>query len=209
MNATLGQFHGLLQTLVLLSENRALDQSETVSILDAVCQEFAEARTEADFTQATVAILAPSGAGLALAAPPRQDRFVIFHKGPWQPPEDPGAPTDRHRQPIDGGPGGDSKRVEFESGGRMAAIDAGSINRRRIEEVLRVQRVPSLTGLMALYDAAMAVRRSGDKAVLDTFKRTLGELHALEQQLENQLTEAQQGTHPFCSEAGPRSGCAN
>jgi hypothetical protein len=62
---------------------------------------------------------------------------------------------------------------------------------------LRLQRVPSLTGLLELYDAARAVGGSRDKAVLDTFKRSLGELHALEQQLENQLTEAQQGNAAF------------
>ena len=193
LNATLGQFHGLLQTLVLLSENRALDQSETVSILDAVCQEFAEARTEADFTQATVAILRRLERALPSPPPPAKTGSSSSTRGYGSrlkilAPQPTGIDS-RLMAAL----GGNSKRVEFESGGRMAAIDAGSINRRRIEEVLRVQRVPSLTGLMALYDAAMAVRRSGDKAVLDTFKRTLGELHALEQQLENQLTEAQQG----------------
>ena len=197
LNATLGQFHGLLQTLVLLAENRGLDESEIASILDAICQKFTEARSEADFTRATVAVLRLLER--ALPSPP--------------PPAETGSSSSARRygsrlkilapQPkgIDSrlmaALGGKSNTVEFESGGRMATIDAGSTNRERIEEVLRVQRVPSLTGLLQLYEAAMAVRRSGDKAALDTFKRTLGDLHALEQQLANQLTEAQQGNASF------------
>ena len=197
LNTTLGQFHGLLQTLVLLSENRALDESEIASMLDAVCQEFSQARTESDFTEATVGILRLLERALPSPPPPAENgsssatrrygsRLKILA------PQSTGIDS-RLMAAL----GGNSKKVEFESGGRMAAIDAGSINRERIEEVLRVQRVPSLTGLLQLYDAAMAVRRSGDKTVLDTFKRTLGELLALEQQLENQLTEAQQGNAPF------------
>ena len=197
LNATLGQFHGLLQTLVLLSENRALDESEIASILDAVCQKYAQARTESDFTEATVAILRLLERALPSPSPPAENGSSSAAKRYGSrlkilAPQSTGIDS-RLMAAL----GGNSKKVEFESGGRTAAIDAGSINRERIEEVLRVQRVPSLTGLMDLFDAAMAVRRSGDKAVLDTFKRTLGELHALEQQLENQLTEAQQGNASF------------
>ena len=197
LNDTLGLFHGLLQTLVLLSENRVLEESEIASILDALCQKFADARTNSDFTQAAVAILRHLERALPSPPPPEQtgpssplrrnaSRLKILAPQP--------AGIDSQ---LMAALGGKSREVEFESDGRMAAIDAGSRNRERIEEVLRLQRVPSLTGLLELYDAATAVGGSRDKAVLDTFKRSLGELHTLEQQLENQLTQAQQGNTAF------------
>ena len=197
LNDTLGLFHGLLQTLVLLSENRALDQSEIASILDAFSQRFADARTEADFTGATVAILRRLEQRLPLPPPPAESESSSY------PRSNAGRLKILGPQPagIDGklmaALGGRSGRVEFESNGRRATIDAGSINRKRIEEVLRLQRVPSLTGLLELYDAAQAVRGNRDQTVLDTFRRNLGELHELEQQLENQLTDAQRGNALF------------
>ena len=197
LNDTLGLFHGLLQTLVLLSENRVLEESEIALILDALCQKFADARTNSDFTQAAVAILRHLERALPSPPPPEQtgpssplrrnaSRLKILAPQP--------AGIDSQ---LMAALGGKSREVEFESDGRMAAINAGSMNRERIEEVLRLQRVPSLTGLLELYDAATAVGGSRDKAVLDTFKRSLGELHTLEQQLENQLTQAQQGNTAF------------
>ena len=197
LNDTLGLFHGLLQTLVLLSENRALDESEISSILDTLSQRFADARTEADFTGATVAILRRLEQGLPVPPPPAESDSSSYPQG------NAGRLKILGPQPagIDGqlmaALGGRSRQVEFESNGRTAAIDAGSINRKRIEEVLRLQRVPSLTGLLELYDAAQAVRGNRDQTVLDAFKRNLGELHELEQQLENQLTDAQRGNAVF------------
>ncbi|MCY3756759.1 MAG: hypothetical protein OXG96_03470, partial [Acidobacteria bacterium] len=197
LNDTLGLFHGLLQTLVLLSENRALEESEIASILDALCQRFTGARTEADFAGATVAILRRLMQALPVPPPPAKSDSSSY------PRSNAGRLKILGPQPagIDGqlmaALGGKSRQVEFESSGRMAAVDAGSMNRKRIEEVLRLQRVPSLTGLLELYDAAQAVRGNRDQAVLDTFRRTLGELHELEQQLENQLTDAQRGNAVF------------
>ncbi len=195
LNDTLGLFHGLLQILVLVSENRALDESEAASILDAVCQGFAEARTTSEFTHATVGVLRRlarslpasepvGGTGLSPSSQTNTSRLTIL------------APR---RTGIDGrlmtALGGTSKEIEFSSSGRMTTVDVGSMNRERIEEVLRLQRIPSLTGLLELYDAAQAIRdnRRHEKAFLGTLKKALGELHTLEQQLENQLTDAQRG----------------
>ncbi len=197
LNDTLGLFHGLLQTLVLLSENRALEESEISSILDALCQRFGSARTEADFAGATVAILRRLEQVLPVPPPPAKSDSSSYARS--------SARRSKILAPQPAGIdaqlmaalGGRSRRVEFESNGRMAAIDAGSTNRRRIEEVLRLQRVPSLTSLLELYDSAQAVRGNRDQAVLDTFRRTLGELHGLEQQLENLLTDAQRGNAVF------------
>ena len=197
LNDTLGLFHGLLQTLVLLSENRALEESEISSILDALCQRFGGARTEADFAGATVAILRRLEQVLPAPSPPAKSDSSSYARS-----------SDRRSKILAPQPagidaqlmaalGGRSRRVEFESNGRTAAIDAGSTNRKRIEEVLRLQRVPSLTSLLELYDSAQAVRGNRDQAVLDTFRRTLGELHGLEQQLENLLTDAQRGNAVF------------
>ena len=197
LNDTLGLFHGLLQTLVLLSENRTLEESEITSILDALCQRFAGARTEADFAGATVAILRRLEQALPVQPPSAKSEPPSYARS------NAGRSKILAPQPagIDGqlmaALGGRSRQVEFESNGRMAAIDAGSMNRKRIEEVLRLQRVPSLTGLLELYDAAQAVRGNRDQTVLDTFRRALGELHGLEQQLENQLTDAQRGNAVF------------
>lgn len=197
LNDTLGQFHGLLQTLVLLSENRALNETEITSILDAVCQKFSEGKTPADFTEATVTILRyleralPSPQPLANNGPSSSVSYSTRRLKILAPQS-----TGIDNQLMTS-LGGSSQKVEFESRGRMVTIDAGAVNRRRIEEVLKLQRVPSLTGLLALYDAAKAVQRNPEHTVLDTFKRTLGELHALEQQLENQLTEAQQSNATF------------
>ncbi len=197
LNNTLGLFHGLLQTLVLLSENRALEESEISSIVDALSQRFAGSRTDADFAGAAVAVL--RRLEQALPVPPPQAKS----DSPSYPRSSEGRLKILAPQPsgIDGqlmaALGGRSRQVEFESNGRMASIDAGSMNRKRIEEVLRLQRIPSLTGLLELYDAAQAVRGSRDQAVLDTFRRTLGELHKLEQQIENQLTDAQRGNAVF------------
>ena len=197
LNDTLGLFHGLLQTLVLLSENRALEESEIASILDALCRRFAEARTEAEFAGATVAVLRRLEQALPVPPPPADSDSSSYTRS------NAGRSKILAPQPagLDGqlmaALGGRSRQVEFESNGRRATIDAGSMNRKRLEEVLRLQRVPSLTGLLELYDAAHAVRGDRDQAVLDSFRRKFGELHELEQQIENQLTDAQRGNAVF------------
>ncbi len=203
LNDTLGLFHGLLQILVLLSENRALDESETASILDALCQGFGEARETTDFTHTTVGVLRRLAQVLQVSAP------VV---GAGLPPPQTNAPRSTILAPrltgIDGrlmtALGGTPKEVEFASDGRMTTVDVGSMNRERIEEVLRLQRVPSLTGLLELYDAAQAIKKSRrqDKAFLGILKKALRELHTLEQQLENQLTDAQRGNSVFLQVGG-------
>lgn len=199
LNDTLGQFHGLLQILVLLSENRALEESETASILDALCRAFSEARTSADFAHATVGILQRLEQALPVPKP-------AVGSGPSSPlrthsagskilaPRSTGL-DERLMSAL----GGTVKEIKPIADDRMPDLDVGSVNRTRIEEVLRLQRIPSLTGLMELHGAARKISGSDrqDQAVLSTFKVGLRELHGLEQQLANQLTDAQKGNAEF------------
>ena len=198
LNDTLGLFHGLLQTLVLLSENRALDESEIASILDALCQKFADARTDADFTQAAVAILRHLERALPSPPPPEQT-------GPSSPPRrnasrlkilapQPAGIDGQLMAALGGKIQRSRVRVRRPDGRHRCRLNESGKNRGGLEAAAG----PLADGPAgALCDAARAVGGSRDKAVLDTFKRSLGELHALEQQLENQLTQAQQGNAAF------------
>lgn len=186
LNNVLGSFHGLLHFLVLLSQNYAMDQSETESILNNLCEQFAKANTKAHIAAAGVGILHQISQALlpteALPAKAPESKII--------------APRVTG---IDGqfltALGGQPREVEFTSNYQTTVVDISSMERGRIQEVLQLQHIPSLTGLIELYHAALKIRKNGvrDKKTIQTFRESLEELHRLEQELENQLTKVQQG----------------
>ena len=190
LNNALGLFHGLLHFVVLFSQNYAMDQSETESILNNLCEEFARANTNEQVTAAAVEILHRISRALLPTEP-----------SPAK------APVSKILAPrvtgIDGqfltALGGQPREVEFTSNYQTIIVDISSMERGRIKEVLQLQHIPSLTGLIELYHAALEIRKHGvtDKKAIQTFRAILEDLHRLEQQLENQLTNAQRKNLAF------------
>ena len=191
LNDSLGLFHGFLQTFVLLSENKVLTDVELTSILETFFQAFSQARNNNQFTKASVKILKL----LSQILPPSKFESKNGSSG-TQTASLSSLNTFGLDDQLMTAFSGKSGQVEFVSSKQTETIESDLIKRRRIEEVLKLQRIPSFTGLIRFYDAALTIKKDGNESrkAVDVFTRGLFDLQRTEQELENHLTNAQRKT---------------
>ncbi len=191
LNDSLGLFHGFLQTFVLLYENQVLTDTKTTAIIETFLREFSQVKNDRQFTEASVKIfkllsqlLPPSKSELENGSPNIQTVSLL------------GPNIFGLDDQLMTAFSGQSGKVDFISSKQTETLESDLIKRRRIEEVLKLQRIFSFTGLIRFYDAALSIKKNGKQSreAIEVFTRGLFDLLQTGQQLKNQLTNAQRKT---------------
>jgi tetratricopeptide (TPR) repeat protein len=154
LNQALGEFQGVLQLVVLLFENGAMEESTVVSTFAATCERFAKAKEPYEFAQATLESLRsvmdelkPSRQALATASSPKgiaPDGTAVNQSDSWD---------DRLLAALTG----PAKRVSFRLQDKEYALDRATQQREKMREILQLQSATSLDTLRQIRDAVSSM----------------------------------------------------
>jgi hypothetical protein len=142
MNTVLGEFHSLIQLIILLKEAGKFPDEKCAQLFSFLAAKFAGAKTSVDFTQATF----DSAENILAAAgkPPEEDADAfLLHAF-----------------------SGDAAPEEFWVDGTLRSVDFSVRNRKRMNEVLRLQSISSLDALLRMYRAAQSLARTPEVSAL-------------------------------------------
>ena len=133
MNTVLGEFHSLIQLIVLLKETGKLPDEKCAQLFSFVSAKFAGAKTSVDVTQAAF----ESAENILRAAGRRPeedaDLFLVHAFS------------------------GDASPQEFWVDGTLHSIDFSVRNKNRMKEVFRLQHISSLDTLLRMHRAAQSL----------------------------------------------------
>ena len=191
LNDSLGLFHGFLQTFVLLYENQVLTDTKTTTIIETFFREFSQAKNDRQFTEASIKIFKFLGQLLPTSKSDLENSSSNAQTASLFGPNTFGL-DDQIMTAFSG----QSGKVDFLSIKQTETLESDLIKRRGIEEVLKLQRIFSFTGLIRFYDAALSIKKNGKQSLeaVEVFTRGLFDLQKTEQQLQSQLTNAQRKT---------------
>ena len=153
LNQALGEFQGVLQLVVLLFENGAIEESAVVSTFAATCERFAKAKEPHEFAQATLESLRsvmdelkPSPQTLAGSSPKGSatDGNLISDSDSWD---------DRLLAALTG----PAKRVSFRLQEKEYALDRATQQRQKMREILHLQSATPLDTLRKIRDAVSSM----------------------------------------------------
>src|SRR5262245_10015942 len=136
MNTVLGEFHSLIQLIIMLKEAGKLSDQKSAELFSFVAGKFAAATTTVDFTQAT---FDSAENILDVAGKPRAEDADAFLLRAFS---------------------GESAPLEFWLDGRLHSVDLPLKNKKRISEVLRLQSISPLDALLRTYRAAQSLTRA-------------------------------------------------
>jgi hypothetical protein len=168
LNLGAGEFHSLLQWLILLSANNALQGEDLARLFAALCQGFAKAETEADFAAHCCEMVLKIVSTLQKQS--RQDtqrasgsdshdeirsRATTATEGLLT--------TPRIEETLFQALAGSPRQVEFPFGNRLLRINYAAWRRQQMQEILELQSIPSLDSLLATYQSASALA-SGERS---------------------------------------------
>src|SRR4030095_512723 len=139
MNTVLGEFHSLIQLIILLKEAGKLPDEGCAQLFSSVAAKFAGAKTSIDFTQAAFGsaenILSAAGKPPEVDA----DAFLLHAFS------------------------GDAAPQEFWIDGTLRSVDFSVRNRNRMNEVLRLQSHSSLDAVLRMYREAQSLATTARK----------------------------------------------
>ena len=137
MNTVLGEFHSLIELIILLKEAGKLPDEKCAQLFSSVAAKFAGAKTSVDFTLATF----ESAENILIAAGKSSeedaDAFLLHALS------------------------GDAEPQEFWIDGTLRSVDFSARNRNRMKEVLRLQSISSLDALLRIHRAAQSLVGAG------------------------------------------------
>jgi hypothetical protein len=194
LNVGLGEFHSLLQWLILLNGNGAIQDEAVVRLFAALCQGFVNAKSNADLaahscemvrliattSQETLRRRASAG---DLSLPPRMASRIA--SGPLVTPD----VEEALIQSLAGVP----HEIELAAGDRKLRFNYSVWRKQQMQKVLELQCVPSLNALLAIYETLKLLGR-GEKATpqaLDRTKVLLSDLQRLDRSARQLLGDNQ------------------
>jgi hypothetical protein len=142
MNTVLGEFHSLIQLIIMLKEAGKLSDQKSAELFSFVAGKFAAATTTVDFTQATFDSVENI---LGVAGKPQAQDADAFLLRAFS---------------------GDSAPLEFWLDGRLHSVDLPLKKKKRISEVLRLQSISPLDALLRTYSAAQSLTRAPKASAL-------------------------------------------
>jgi hypothetical protein len=154
LEVALGEFHALIQLVILLRENEAITDARATEIFDHICKRFAGAQEDAGYAAASFETL--------------RDLLSSLRDGPAAHADD----------ALMEAFAGTSSQVEFDLVGQRWTVDLATWRRRQIAEVLRLQTITPLQVLMTLYERATFLSQGG-KDPINAFREVEGALRGL------------------------------
>jgi hypothetical protein len=142
MNTVLGEFHSLIQLIILLKETGKLPDEKCAQLFSFVAGKFAGAETTVDFTRAT---FDSAENILGAAGRPRTEDADAFLLRAFS---------------------GEAAPQEFWFDGALRSVDLSLKNKKRISEVLRLQSISSLEALLRTYRAARSLALAPEATAL-------------------------------------------
>ncbi len=190
LNLALGEFHSLIQWLILLSGNDTLRSEDAGRLFALLCQGFANARTDGDFAAHSCDMVLQIASAVHKASS-REDegRLVPFDSkagspssgvlptgSPFLAPAEPTGAGSRLGLPASADTedsffrafAGAPREAELVVGNRRFRLNYPAWRKQRMQEILELQTVPSLNALLAIYQNAKALARgegSADQAL--------------------------------------------
>ena len=171
LNLALGEFHSLIQWLIVLSGNNALSDGDATKLFAELCRGFVHANTDADLAahscemvlKITSALQRPSvlGRSGALNRATRDDQNIT----PTGLPELPDVEDILFRS-VAGVP----QETEFVFTNRRFRLNHSAWQKQQMQELLGLQSISSLNTLLAIYQSINALVR-GDQSRSETAAR--------------------------------------
>jgi len=187
LNQALGEFQGVLQLVVLLFENGAMEESMVVSTFASTCERFAKAEKPYEFAQATLESLRsvmdelkPSRQTLAATSSPKgiaPDGAAVNESDSWD---------DRLLAALTG----PAKRVSFRLQEKEYALDRATQQREKMREILQLQSATPLDTLRHIHNAvASIIRGDGETgSLIKDIEIAIPQLKEIDAQTQKGLT---------------------
>ena len=163
LNLALGEFHSLIQWLIVLSGNNALSDGAATKLFAELCRGFAHANTDADLAAHSCemvlkivsslqrpSLLARSG---ALNGAPGHDQNIASTALPMLPDVE---------DILFGSVAGVPQETEFVFGNRHFRLNHPARRKQQMQELLELQSISSLNTVLAIYQSINALIR-GDQ----------------------------------------------
>ena len=192
LNQALGEFQGVLQLVVLLFENGAMEESTVVSTFAATCERFAKAKEPYEFAQASLQSLR----GLMDAVKPaRQTPAASSSPKGIVPAGATVNESDSWDDRLLAALTGPAKRVWFRLQEKEYALDRATQQREKMREILQLQSATPLDTLRQIHDAVSSLILGDAEArrSIDEIEKAIPQLKEIDAQnqkgLSNNLRE--------------------
>ncbi len=187
LNQALGEFQGVLQLVVLLFENGAMEESTVVSAFAATCERFAKAKEPYEFAQASLESLRSVMDELK---PSRQTLAASSSTKGIAPDEAAGNESDSWDDRLLAALTGSAKRVSFRLQEKEYALDRATQQREKMREILQLQSATSLDTLRQIRDAVSSlIRGDGETGrSIDEIEKAIPQLKEIDVQTQKGLS---------------------